>query len=53
MNLKSNIGNSSIRLFIKNCLKLRKGCHERKSEIEKEYTIFRSKRSVYVLAIQR
>lgn len=34
MNLKSNIGNSSIRLFIKKYLKLRKGYHERKIEVE-------------------
>lgn len=34
MNLKSNIGNSSIRVFIKKYLKLRKGYHERKIEVE-------------------
>lgn len=35
MNSKANIGNSSTRLFIK-YLKLRKCCHERKSEVEEE-----------------
>lgn len=43
---------SSIKLFIQKYLKLRKGCNERKSEVE-EYITFRSKRSVYILVFQK
>jgi len=44
MNFKPNIDKSSITLFIKEYLKVRHGCPERKSEVQEESITFRSNR---------